>query len=110
MVGVAPVPHSRIRRTRAASGRGRPPSSYVERGVAVDTIQGTLGQLLLVLVALAVVLFTLILVLIEADYILRLGRRLVRRWKSGGLESNRSDQSAVSHRDAERPPQQRAAR
>ncbi len=52
----------------------------------MDTIQATLGQALLVLVALAVVLFTLILLLVEADYILRLGGKLVRRWKSGGSD------------------------
>lgn len=50
----------------------------------MDTIQATLGQALLVLIALAVVLFTIILLLVESELILRLGGKLVRRWRSGG--------------------------
>jgi len=76
----------------------------------VDTIQATLGQALLVLVALAVVLFTLILLLVEADYILRLGGKLVRRWKSGGSDPDGSDSSAVDKGDAERPHDDQEAR
>jgi len=56
----------------------------------VDTIQGTLGQALLVLVGLAVVLFAIILVLVEADCILRLGGKLARRWRSSGSDPTRS--------------------
>lgn len=61
----------------------------------MDPLQGTLGQTLLVLIALAVVLFTIILLLVEADYILRLGGKLARRWKSGGLEPGDSDPPAM---------------
>lgn len=50
----------------------------------MDTVQATLGQALLVLSALVVILLTLILLLVEANYILHLGGKLIRRWKSGG--------------------------
>ena len=59
----------------------------------MDTIQVTLGQALLVLVGLAVVLFTVILLLVEADYLLRLGQKLARRWKSDGSDPTGSDPS-----------------
>lgn len=76
----------------------------------MDTIQATLGQALLVLIALAVALFTLILLLVEADYILRLSGKLVRRWKSGESDSGGSDAPAADNSDAERPRDQQEAR
>jgi hypothetical protein len=39
-----------------------------------------------VLASLAVVLLAVILVLVEADFILRLGGKLTRRWRSSGKE------------------------
>jgi hypothetical protein len=66
----------------------------------MDTIQAMLGQALLVLVALAVLMFALILLLLEADYLLRLAGRLASRWKSGRLQPTR----AYADQDgAERP-------
>jgi hypothetical protein len=50
----------------------------------VDTIEATLGQALLLLIGLAVVLFILILLLVEAHCIVRLSRKLVRRLRSVG--------------------------
>ncbi len=48
----------------------------------VNAIQATLGQLLLLLNGLVAVLFVLILLLVEAHYIVRLSRRLVDRVRS----------------------------
>jgi hypothetical protein len=48
----------------------------------VDTVQGTLGQALLVLVGLAVLLFAVILVLVETDYLLGRLEKLRRRWRA----------------------------
>jgi len=107
---MAPVPHSRIRRTPGGQRPQPTPASYVERGVAVETIQGILGQMLLVLAALAVVLFALILVLMEANYVLRLGRELARRWKSDGLDSDSSDLPTANTHDAQCPREERAVR
>lgn len=50
----------------------------------MDAIQAKLGEALLLLASLAVVLLALIVVLVEADCILRLGGRLTRRWRSSG--------------------------
>jgi|RhiMetdeSRZDD1v2_1073273.scaffolds.fasta_scaffold1275936_3 hypothetical protein len=63
----------------------------------MDTIQATLGQALLVLIALAVVLFTLILLLVEADQILRLSGKLIRRWKSSGADPDGKSGSKHPH-------------
>jgi hypothetical protein len=49
----------------------------------VDMIQVTLGQALLVLAGIAVVLFAVILLLVEANYIIRLSKKLSRRLRSG---------------------------
>jgi hypothetical protein len=66
-----------LRPTRPAPrGRG-------EGSAAVDAIQATLGDALVLLASLAVVLLVLILLLIEVDVILRLGNRAVRRLRSG---------------------------
>jgi hypothetical protein len=67
----------------------------------VDTIEGTLGQVLLVLAGLAVVLLAVILILVEADYILRLGAKLVRRWSSVGSDSSDSHRPTVDSGHAE---------
>jgi hypothetical protein len=61
----------------------------------VDTIEGTLGQVLLVLAGVAIVLLAVILILVEADYILRLGGRLVRRCRSTGLNLSDSHPSTA---------------
>lgn len=48
----------------------------------MDAIQEKLGEVLLVLAGLAVVLLAVILLLVEADLILRLGGRLAVRWRA----------------------------
>ena len=63
----------------------------------MDAIQEKLGDVLLVLAGLALVLLALILLLVEANLILRLGRRLAVRWRSGGLDPD----PAGPHRQAE---------
>jgi hypothetical protein len=52
----------------------------------VNAIEATLGQVLLLLIGLVAVLFVLILLLVEAHYIVRLSRRLVGRLRSGDPE------------------------
>jgi hypothetical protein len=61
----------------------------------VDTIQATLGEAVLVLVSLVVVLLAVILLLVEADYVLRLVEKLVRRLKSDGAGRNRSGSPTI---------------
>jgi hypothetical protein len=61
----------------------------------VNTIQVTLGQVLLLLVGLAVVLFILILLLVEAHYIVRLSKQLGYRFRSIDPESDGSTPAAV---------------
>jgi Na+-transporting methylmalonyl-CoA/oxaloacetate decarboxylase gamma subunit len=73
----------------------------------VDRIEALLGQALLVLVGLAVVLLTIIVLLVEAHCILRLARKLARRWRSWG--SGITD-SVPGGRDIERPRDQQEAR
>jgi hypothetical protein len=69
---------------------------HAERGtLAVNMIEGTLGQVLLVLAGVAIVLLAVILILLEADYILRLGERLVRRMRTTGLDPSDSHQPTV---------------
>jgi hypothetical protein len=63
----------------------------------VDIIESTLGQVLLLLIGLAVVLFLLILLLVEAHYILDLGRRLVHRLSPVDPSFVRSDSAAVKN-------------
>jgi hypothetical protein len=99
------------RRTGPPASRGGPPGSrYRGRGVAVDTIQTTLGQALLVLIGLAVVLFALILLLVEANYIVRLSRTLIRRLKSSGPDPTDSDSSAAASGYTQRPHDEQEAR
>lgn len=50
----------------------------------MNTILATLGQVLLVLIGLALVLSVIILLLLEAHYIVRLSRRLARRLRPDG--------------------------
>jgi Na+-transporting methylmalonyl-CoA/oxaloacetate decarboxylase gamma subunit len=59
-----------------------PAASQGGRGVAVDAIEAILGQVLLLLIGLAVVLFILILLLVEALYIEHLSTKLGRRLRS----------------------------
>ena len=54
----------------------------------MNAIQATLGQLLLLLIGLVAVLFVLILLLVEAHYIVRLSRRLADRVRSGEPEAD----------------------
>lgn len=65
----------------------------------MDTIQGTLGQALVVLIAMALVLFAIILVLVEADYILGQLQKLTQRWKATrpGAASSGPPTSDKSH-------------
>jgi hypothetical protein len=74
----------------------------------VDTIEGTLGQVLLVLAGVAIVLLAVILILLEADYILRLGRRVVRRRRSTGLGSSDSHQPTADRGHAKHQDKQGA--
>lgn len=67
----------------------------------MDAIEGTLGQVLLVLAGLAVIQLAVILILVEADYILRLGAKLVRRWKSAELDLSDSHRPSVDRGHAE---------
>ena len=80
------------RRTERSAAAADPAIQPAQEGdAAVDTIQTTLGQALLVLIGLAVLLFTLILLLVEAHYIVRLSRQLVRRLRSSDPNLNGSD-------------------
>jgi hypothetical protein len=80
-----------------------PARAEAQKGdVAMDTVQGSLGQVLLVLAGLAVVLFAVILVLIEADFILDRLDKLARRWEAtrgGGVSS----EPPTSQDDNQRP-------
>lgn len=60
-----------------ANGPHDPPSD-AEKGQAVEAVQATLGETLLLLGSLAAVLFAVILLLLEAKVILRLGGQLNR--------------------------------
>jgi hypothetical protein len=71
---------------RPAAAADLPLDGEQRRGVAVDAIEATLGQVLLLLIGLAVVLFILILLLVEAHYIVRLSRKLVGRLRSVDLD------------------------
>jgi hypothetical protein len=87
--------------TRAAGNQG---------GAAVEVVQATLGEVLLVLAGLAVVLLAVILVLAEVDLILRLGRRLAggrRRPQPPTLVGGRH---ASGERAAERVPGEQGGR
>jgi hypothetical protein len=69
----------------------------------VDTIQGTLGQALLVVIAVAVLLSAVILVLVEADYILGRLEKLARRLQATAPGPTNSEPPASDQTDAERP-------
>lgn len=69
----------------------------------MDTLQASLGQALLVLMGLAVVLLALILLLIEANYIVHLGGKLAGRFRTGGSDSGGSSSPTSQEDDAERP-------
>jgi hypothetical protein len=72
-------------------------------GGAVDVIQATLGQVLLLLIGLALVLSVIILLLMEAHYIVRLSGKLARRLRQSGPDPIGSDSRAVDDDHAERP-------
>src|SRR5215210_3983998 len=86
MVGMALMPHRREEDPGGQLPRPTPLGRRLRRGVAVNAIEATLGQVLLLLIGLVAVLFVLILLLMEAHYILRLSRRLVHRVRSGDLD------------------------
>jgi len=69
----------------------------------VDTIQGTLGQALVVLVAMALVLFVIILVLVEADYILGQLQKLAQRWRATRPSAASSDPPTSGKSHAKTP-------
>jgi hypothetical protein len=101
MVGVALVSHE-LRRPGGQRPRPTPPSSDAERGGAVDMIQATLGQVLVVLLGLALVLSVIILLLLEAHYIVRLSRRLLRRLRPDDPDHMGSDSRVVDDDHSER--------
>jgi hypothetical protein len=74
-----------------------------EEGCRVETLQVTLGQALLALMALMVALFAIIVILAEANLILRLGGKLLRRWKSAGLDTKSTRQAAEDVPEIEHP-------
>ena len=76
----------------------------------MDTIETTLGQALLVLTGLAVVLLVLILLLVEANYIVRLSRTLVRRLTSSGRDPTGPDSSVTDDGHTRRPRDEQEAR
>jgi len=59
----------------------------------VDTIQVIFGNLLLLLVELAAISLAVILLLLQANLILRLVKRLNRSWRRGGLDGTPSRKS-----------------
>jgi hypothetical protein len=76
----------------------------------VNAIQATLGQLLLLLIGLVAVLFVLILLLVEAHYIVRLSRRLVGRLRSGDSEPDDPGSPTVHGDPTQRPHDQQEVR
>lgn len=110
MVAVALMPHRREGDPGGQLPRPTPLGRQRRRGVAVNAIQATLGQLLLLLIGLVAVLFVLILLLVEAHYIVRLSRRLVGRLRSGDSEPDDSG-SPTAHGDpTQRPHDQQEVR
>lgn len=69
----------------------------------MDTVQGTLGQALLVMIGLAVLLFAVILVLAETDYLLGRLQKLRRRWKATRPGPMAPRSPIRSQREAKRP-------
>jgi hypothetical protein len=69
----------------------------------VGTAEGTLGQALLMLIGLAILMFAIILVLAEANFILGLLDKLARRWRTTRSGRGGSGPPPPLQRDPERP-------
>jgi hypothetical protein len=69
----------------------------------VGTVEGTLGQALLMLIGLAILMFVVILVLAEANFILSLVDRLAHRWRTGRSARDGTGPGGSARPDAERP-------
>jgi hypothetical protein len=69
----------------------------------VGTVEGTLGQALLMLIGLAILMFVVILVLTEANLILGLVDKLVHRWRTGRSASDGIRPGGPARPDPERP-------
>lgn len=82
-----------------------PDAPRTQRGdvAVVDTLEGALGQAALVLAGLAVVLLAVILVLVEADFILGRLDKLARRWEATRRDPPDPDPPAPDQGDTERP-------
>ena len=65
----------------------------------MNVIQATLGQVLLLLIGLALVLLVIILLLMEAHYIVRLSGTLARRLRQGGPDPIDHDHAERRHED-----------
>jgi hypothetical protein len=77
----------------------------------VNAVEATLGQVLLLLIGLVAVLFVLIVLLVEAHYIVRLSRRLVRRLRSADNPEPADRGSPTAHGDpTQRPLDQQEVR
>jgi hypothetical protein len=70
----------------------------------VNAVEATLGQVLLLLIGLVAILFVLIVLLVEAHYIMRLSRRLVRRLRSGDNREPIDPGSPTAHGDPTQRP------
>jgi hypothetical protein len=91
---------------RPASAADRPNVQDKKGDVGVDMMQAMFGDVLLLLAGLAMVLLAIILVLVEADLILRLGRKLTEHWTPTGMDSSPSrpqtrDQFPAEHASEE---------
>jgi hypothetical protein len=60
----------------------------------VDAIQVIFGNLLLLLAELAAISFAVIVLLLQANLIVRLGKRLTRRWRHRDLDGTPSRRSS----------------
>ena len=69
----------------------------------MDTVEGTLGQALILLVDLAIVLFAVIVVLLQADFILGRLEKLSRRWAATWQGTAGSDPPRPDQGDPEPP-------
>jgi hypothetical protein len=76
----------------------------------VNAIEATLGQVLLLLIGLVAVLFVLILLLVEAHYIVRLSRRLMRRLRSADPEPSDPGSPTAQGNPSELPLNQQEVR
>ena len=69
----------------------------------MGTVEGTLGQALLMLIGLAILMFVIILVLAEANFILGLVDKLAHRWRTGRSASDGTGPGGSARPDPERP-------